>query len=170
MAASLVPIEDYLKTFSDTHCEYVGGVLIEKPMPTWMHAVLQAWISALVMRKYPQYLAGGEVHARLTKTEFRLPDIAVQRREIVEQETYAERPPVLCVEILSREDQLAAIFEKCERYHRWGVPMCWVIDPVTREAWMFEHGGEPSLERDELVASEIHLALAEVFSVLDAQP
>jgi Uma2 family endonuclease len=170
MAAALVPIAEYLRTFDDTHCEYVDGVLIQKPMPTWMHAVLQAWISALIMRKYPQYLAGGEVHSRLGKTEFRLPDIAVQRREIAEQESYAEQPPVLCVEILSPEDRAGALFEKCEGYHRWGVPVCWIIDPVTREAWTFERGAEPLPTRDELIALEIHLALDEVFSIFDARP
>jgi len=126
MATTLVPVDDYLRNFNDTHCEYVDGVLIEKPMPTWMHGVLQTWIAALIMRQYPQYLAGAEVHARLKATEFRLPDIAVQLREIAQEESYAERPPALCVEILSPEDRLGGIFAKCERYHDWGVPTCWV--------------------------------------------
>src|SRR5438270_6897729 len=105
MATTLVPVEEYLRNLNDTRCEYVDGVLIEKPMPTqvhavWSRAVLQAWMSALIMRQYPKYLAGGEVHFRLRSNEFRLPDIAVQR------ESYAEQPPAVCVEILSPEDRM----------------------------------------------------------------
>jgi len=127
MATTLVPVEEYLKNLNDTRCEYVDGVLIEKPMPTqvhavWPHAVLQAWISALIMRHYPKYVADGEVHSRLGPNEFRLPDIAVQRQEIAEKEKYAEQPPAVCVEILSPEDRIGGIFAKCERYHDWASP------------------------------------------------
>jgi Uma2 family endonuclease len=169
MAATFVPVEEYLRNLNDTRCEYVDGALIEKPMPTWMHAVLQAWISALIMREYPQYLAGGEVHSRLKATEFRLPDIAVQLRQIAQQENYAERPPAICVEILSPEDRIGGIFAKCERYHDWGVPICWIIDPLKRRAWTYERGGEPTLQADVLVASDIRLSLVDVFSILDGQ-
>jgi len=169
MATTLVPVEEYLRNLNDTRCEYVDGVLIEKPTPTWMHAVLQAWISALIMRQYPRYLAGGEVHFRLRPNEFRLPDIALQRRKIAEKESYAERPPALCVEILSPEDRIGGIFAKCERYHDWGVPVCWVIDPIKRRAWSYERGGEPAPQTDVLVASDIRLSLVDVFSILDGQ-
>ena len=165
-----MPVEEYLRHFDEKHCEYLDGVLIQKPIPTWMHAALQAWIAALVMRRYPHYLAGGEVHARLRHTEFRLPDVAVQRREVTRQEDYAEQPPVLCVEILSPEDRLGAVFSKCERYHDWGVPMCWVVDPMKRRAWSYERGGEPVSVSESFTAADIRLTLAEVFSVLDVQP
>jgi Uma2 family endonuclease len=169
MATTLVPVEEYLRNLNDTRCEYLDGVMIEKPMPTWMHAVLQAWMSALIMRQYPKYLAGGEVHFRLRSNEFRLPDIAVQRREIIEKESYAEQPPAVCVEILSPEDRIGGIFVKCERYHDWGVPVCWVIDPIKRRAWTYERGGEPAQQTDVLVASDIRLSLVDVFSILDGQ-
>jgi Uma2 family endonuclease len=170
MAATFVPVEEYLRNLDDAHCEYVDGVLIEKPMPTWMHAALQAWISAVIMRQYPQYIAGGEVHSRLRPTEFRLPDIAVQLRTIAQQENYAEHPPALCVEILSPEDRLGGVFQKCERYHDWGIPVCWIVDPVKRRAWKYERQGEPLLVADHLTASDIRLPMPNVFSILDAAP
>lgn len=165
-----VPVEEYLKNVGDTRCEYVDGLLIEKPMPTWMHAALQAWISVLIMRYYPQYLAGGEVHLRLSETEFRLPDVAAQLRDIAQKESYAEQPPVLCIEILSPDDRIGATFAKCERYHDWGVPICWIIDPMKRRAWSYERGGEPLVKDSELQASDIKLSLAELFSILDQTP
>lgn len=165
-----VPVEEYLQELDNTFCEYVDGVLIDKPVPTWMHAALQAWISALIMRQCPKYIAGGEVHSRLRETEFRLPDVAVQLRDIARKERYAEQPLVLCVEILSPEDRLGATFAKCERYHDWGVPTCWVIDPVKRRAWSYERGAEPVQATADLVASDIRLSFADLFSVLDSPP
>ena len=32
---------------------------------------------------------------------------------------------------------------KCEEYHAWGVPFCWVVDPVKRTAWEYHSAAEP---------------------------
>lgn len=171
MASTLfVPVEEYLQDIDNTHCEYVDGALINKPVPTWMHGVLQAWMSVLIMRRFPRYFAAVEVHSRLRETEFRLPDVAVQLREIANNERYAEQPPLLCVEILSPEDRLGATFAKCERYHDWGVPVCWIVDPEKRRAWSYERAGEPVQVDNELAAADIRLSFADLFSVLDSPP
>lgn len=167
-STTFVPVEDYLKNINNTGCEYVDGVVVEKPVPTWMHGVLQAWIAASIMRQFPRYLAAAEVYSRLKETEFRLPDVAVQLRDIAQNESYAEQPPLLCVEILSPEDRLGATFAKCERYHDWGVPVCWVIDPEKRRAWSYGRSGEPVLVSEDLVAGDIRLSFADLFSVLDS--
>ena len=169
-STTFVPVEEYLKNLNDNHCEYVDGVLVEKSMPTWMHGALQAWITVLIMRQYPHYIAASEVRSRIGETEFRLPDIAAQLREIARNESYAEQPPRLCIEILSPDDRLGATFAKCERYHDWGVPVCWIVDPMKRRAWSYERGGEPSPETEALAAADIQLSLADVFSILDIQP
>lgn len=162
-----ISVDEYLTKYSRSAVEFLDGVLIEKPMPTWMHSVLQAWIAALIMRQYPQYLAGGEVHARLRPGEFRLPDVAAQLRTVAQQESYAEQPLMLCVEILSPDGRLGATFAKCERYHDWGVPACWVVDPMKRRARSYLRGGEPVLSETSLEAGDIKLTLSDIFSVLD---
>lgn len=50
---------------------------------------------------------------------------------------YPTEPAALCCEILSPEDRLGAMLSKCEEYHAWGVPYCWVVDPVRRTAWEY---------------------------------
>jgi Uma2 family endonuclease len=32
---------------------------------------------------------------------------------------------------------------KCEDYHAWGVPYCWILDPVKQTAWEYDANGEP---------------------------
>lgn len=82
---------------------------------------------------------------------------------------YPEKPVFLCIEILSPEDRIGAMFAKCERYHDWGVPHCWIVDPMTRRAWSYPKGGEPR-EVSRLEAGEIVVELPEAFSILDRKP
>lgn len=162
-----VSVEEYLRGDYVPSCEYVDGVLVPRPMPNWQHALLQIWIGALIMKLYPAYLAGSELHNRLRDREFRIPDIAVDSRSNVELTRYAEKPPYLCVEILSPEDRIGATFAKLERYHDWGVPYCWVVDPEKRRVWTYSKDGEPQEAIESITAGEIRLPLSEIFSILD---
>lgn len=117
------------------------------------------------MKLFPQFVVANEVHAHLRPTEFRLPDILVDLPENVTS-SYAERPAYLCIEILSPDDRLGAMFQKGERYHDWGVPHCWIIDPQKRKAWTYPRNGEPAEAAGEISAGEIVLSIAEIFSRL----
>lgn len=163
--AVFVPVEDYLSTSYEPPCEYVDGHLIQKSMPTWQHGILQAWIASLILRLYPRFVVGSEVRAHLRPTEFRVPDILVDLPANVNS-SYAEQPAYLCIEILSPEDRLGAMFEKCERYHDWGVPHCWIIDPQKRKSWTYPCSGEPAEATNELTAGEIVLSVTDIFSRL----
>jgi Uma2 family endonuclease len=166
-STTLVPLDEYLKTLDERPSrEYVDGILIDKPMGSILHGILQMWFGHLFAR-YPQYAAASEVHSRLRETEFRLPDIAVQRREIALAESYAQTPLVLAIEILSPGDKLGATFAKCELYHEWGVPYCWIVDPHKRRAWAYRNGDEPRLV-EALEAGDIRFTLSEIFAGLDA--
>ncbi len=59
------------------------------------------------------------------------------------QNPYPTEPVLLCVEILSPEDRVGAMLAKCEVYHAWGVPFCWVIDPEKQTGWQYHSGNEP---------------------------
>ena len=64
-------------------------------------------------------------------------------------------------------DRLGAALSKCEEYHAWGVPFCWVIDPVKRTAWEYHLSGEPVRVAESLRAGELTINLGELFSALD---
>ncbi len=169
-STTLVPVEEYLKKIDERPSyEYVDGLLIQKQMGSILHGILQMWFGYLFAR-CPQYAAASEVHSRLRETEFRLPDVAVQRREIALSESYAQTPLVLAIEILSPGDKLGATFAKCESYHAWGVPYCWIVDPDKRRAWVYRNGDEPTPAEDALEAGDIRFTLAEVFAGLNPKP
>jgi len=55
---------------------------------------------------------------------------------------------------------------KCERFHAWGVPYCWVIDPEKKAAWVYHKGQEPrklSSVDEKLDAGPITLLPADLF-------
>ena len=49
-------------------------------------------------------------------------------------------PPALCIEILSAEDAMSRLIVRINEYFEMGVPVCWVIDPVGRNAWVATPG------------------------------
>ena len=55
---------------------------------------------------------------------------------------------------------------KCEEYHAWGVPFCWVIDPVKQTAWEYHAGKEPERVYPALRAGDVLVTLDKLFSGL----
>ncbi len=164
-----VSVEEYERTPSlfKRH-EYVHGQLLEKPSPTIKHSVLQGWLSVLFYKHFSSLLHGPELHSKVRESTWRIPDFAVQRRGIVGNEKFAYAPLLLAVEIRSPEDRWSESFGKCEDYHEWGVPFCWVLDPESERAWIY-HRGKDLFEvtaHDNIEAGDIRLALSEIFSVL----
>ena len=108
--------------------------------------------------------AAPEVTVRLSPTKYLVPDVVAAP---VLQSPYPTEPVLLCCEILSPEDRLGTMLAKCEEYHAWGVPFCWVIDPVKRTAWEYHSAGEPMRATGMLSAGELFVSLDELFAVLD---
>ena len=159
--ANLVPVEEYLHYSEKPYCEYREGVLYPKAMPTTLHGVLQIMLGAMLAKLGLD--AASEVILRMSRTKYLVPDI-VAALEL--QVPYPSEPVLLCCEILSPDDRLGTILAKCDEYHAWGVPFCWVIDPVKRTAWEYHSGKEPEKVTGALHAGEYSINLDELFSVL----
>ena len=163
---ALVPVEEYLRLTEKPYREYRDGVLYAKSMPTKFHSLIQRMLTRLLeevpfpkgTEPYP------ELTLRVSPSHYLIPDVAVADRFPGPYPTEAVR---LCCEILSPDDRLGATFAKCEEYHAWGVPHCWVIDPVKRAAWEYPAGGEPVRAVGALRAGEIQISLDRLFAALD---
>jgi Uma2 family endonuclease len=160
-AAAIVSVEDYLHRTEKPYCEYVDGVLYTKALPTTPHARAQFMLMTLLDKQGVEALA--EVTVRITPTKYLIPDVIAAP---VIQSPYPTEPVLLCVEILSPEDRVGAMLAKCEAYHAWGVPFCWVVDPEKQTAWQYHSGGEPQhVERGgALIAGNLRVHLEELFS------
>jgi len=136
--STLMSVEEYLKYSSKPNAEYIDGVLRPKPMATGLHGLVQFVLLLLLRRQGVD--ARPEVTVRLSPTKFLIPDVIADQTL---PNLYPIEPVLLCVEILSPEDRLGATFTKCEEYHAWGVPHCWVIDPVKQTAWEYDAQCDP---------------------------
>jgi len=109
--------------------------------------------------------AAPEVTVRLSSARYLVPNVIAAP---VLDSPYPTEPVLLCCEILSPEDRLGTTLAKCEEYHAWGVPYCWIIDPVKRTAWEYHSSAEPVRAIFALTAGDYSVRLEELFSVLDA--
>lgn len=162
-ATTLVSVEEYLRCSEKPNREYRDGVVTAKAIPTKFHSIIQG--ALLVLLHSLGLRAYSELTLRISPRTYLVPDVAAVREDFEGQ--YPTEPVLLCCEILSPEDRLGAMLSKCEEYHAWGVPYCWVIDPMKRTAWEYHGGLEPVRVPEALSAGELRLALKELFVPLE---
>ncbi|MCI0554701.1 MAG: Uma2 family endonuclease [Anaerolineae bacterium] len=61
-----------------------------------------------------------------------MPDLSVILNEHLEEERYGTRAPDLAIEILSRDDDRNALFEKAKLYLENGSRVVWIVDPYQK--------------------------------------
>jgi Uma2 family endonuclease len=107
-----------------------------------------------------------EQRVQTSKEHYRVPDVCVVKRT-APFEAIVHTPPLLCIEILSREDRMSEMQERVDDYLGMGVERVWLIDPRRRKA--FQTAGR-SLELVEELTVErtaIRLPVSDVFAELN---
>jgi Uma2 family endonuclease len=80
--------------------------------------------------------------------------------------------PTLAIEVRSPDETMASQRRKCRRYRESGIPVTWLIDPISRTAEVFEDDldGEPvpagGMLRSELIPG-LEISLTELWAALD---
>ena len=161
MPGTLTSVQEYLSAPSKPASEYLDGVLRPRPKPRKLHALVQYLLVSMLRKQGVEALA--EVSVRISETRFLVPDVIA---DSVIEDPYPTRPVSLCVEVLSPEDRLSSAFAKCEEYHAWGVPYCWVIDPAKQIAWEYHAQSDPARTDNTgtLHAGRLSVGLAALFS------
>jgi len=170
-AVPKISIEEYIARFVEGNekptCEYLDGELFPKSIGTLKHSQVQQNILFSIRQKYAdRFNPLPELTTRLATNHFRVPDIAVidLNHPIEGRYPGVKEPVFLCVEVLSPPDRFGKLAAKCEEYHAWGVPHCWIIDPETRTFWEYTPTDyEPRKMQTELTAGPITLTAAEIF-------
>jgi len=134
------------------------------------HGKVQARLAYLILLHYADKFAPiSELTTRVKETKFFVPDVAVEDLSHPIKGRYPGPgdPVFLCVEIKSPDDRLTKLFAKCDEYHSWGVPFCWIIEPDRRLAWeYFPNDYEPRKVGEALSAGPIQIPLAAIFESL----
>jgi Uma2 family endonuclease len=140
---ALVSPEEYLSTsFDGADREYVDGLIVERNAGENPHSEVQARLIEIFyeLRKRHPLHCRPELRLKLAPTRYRIPDVAVfhpgKPTELV-----PASPPLIVVEIVSREDRYIDVLKKLEEYRAWGVPHIWIVDPWQRTLSVYEKDG-----------------------------
>lgn len=150
LRSSAATIDDLLSIPPDQRFhEIIDGELVQKATPSFEHGDAQ---SALVSRiKGPfQRRPGGkgpggwwiatEVEIQLAASQIYRPDVVGWRRERVPERPtgtpIAIRPDWIC-EVLSPSNPGTDRVKKLNRYHQFGVPHYWLVDPIEESLSVF---------------------------------
>jgi Uma2 family endonuclease len=165
--ASKITVEEYLTRDFEPSRELISGELREKPIGTREHMRVEKLLTRLLERFEKRGL--GQVLAELSVRrgdDVRIPDLVFYPMSAQFEDDILVDPPLLCVEILSPSQRPSELFAKCEIYHSWEVPYCWVIDPASKSAWEYHRGSPVRLASNDgwLSAGEIGVTPAELFA------
>ena len=166
----LIPISEYLNTTYRPDCDYVDGELLERNMGERPHATIQGFFVASFynQRRLWRVLALPEQRVQVSETRYRIADVCVVNVSD-SMEPIVRQPPLLCIEIISRDQNLADMHERVQDYLAMGVENIWIVDPKRREAWLGTREGfkSPAEAIFSIEHTPIRIAIADIFAELE---
>lgn len=169
-AATLVPIEEYLRTTYRPDCDYVDGEVLERNVGERDHSELQGELFYYLRSRARQWGIHiyPEQRVQVSARRFRVPDLCIVAGPRPEDQIF-HQPPLVCIEVLSRDDTLERMQEKIDDFLNFGVRYVWVINPRSRRAWVYTNDGSREVKDGTLRTEnpDIEVALADVFAGFD---
>jgi Uma2 family endonuclease len=164
--SALVPAEEYLHTVYEPDCDYVDGLLVDRNTGEKDHSKAQKELLFFLheRRKLWNLFPIQELRVQVSRTRYRVPDICVVVGPEPDEQILT-RAPFLCIEVLSPEDRMSRMQQKIADYLKFGVSYVWVIDPQTRQAWIYTTGAMREVQDGMLrtESPELVVPLAELF-------
>ena len=166
----MVSEKEYLHASYEHDPELVDGQLLERPMPTNLHAFVQALLSHwfLLHRQDWSVVPLSELRTRVRPGRFRLPDVAVTRLK-----TFTSRPltkaPLIAIEILSPDDRFADLQARAGDFRAMGTEHIWLIDPELRTASVWDGANWIATSALAVPGTPIHLDLIWLWEQVDLE-
>lgn len=161
LAKTQISVEEYLAlVFPDRpEPDYVHGEVVERALPTPIHAQIQVLLGILFapLRKQAQLVLMSELRVRIEPDLFRVVDFAVYRDQRPAGR-YATVPAFIAIEIVSPDDTYGNLTQRLEDYRRWGVPNVWLVDPWLKR--LYESTDAGLLQRSSLMLPEFDFTLS----------
>jgi Uma2 family endonuclease len=169
-SATGISVEEYLSTSYRPDCDYVDGEVRQRNVGEYEHGRLQArltmWFGNREREWHIRVIV--EQRIRVASGRYRIPDVCIIDRNQPVEPVFT-RPPLICVEILSKDDRLRDMQERVADYLNLGVPNVWILDPLSRRVYICTAGEfrQPSGGFLEVEGTPIHVPLDEIFNELD---
>jgi Uma2 family endonuclease len=161
-----ITAEQYLRMTFEHDAEFVRGEIVERAMPDYIHGRLQALLLSRFEASRPSHrlLSCSEVRMKLEPNVFRIPDVAVFTEP--PQQPVPDTPPLIAIEILSKDDRHSDLMQKLEEYLAWGIANIWVVDPITKRFSAYTHLGLQNVSSFSLSNYSFQLTPSDLFSDL----
>jgi Uma2 family endonuclease len=165
-SAALVSVQEYLATSYRPDRDFVDGELQERNLGEFEHSFLQSAILAWFWTRQKEWnvLPLVEQRVQVAPTRFRVPDVTVLRADQA-REPIVTSPPLILIEVLSKDDSLRSMRERVDDYLNFGVHNVWILDPATKRAYLCSRTAFQEPEHGTLVVPDtpIRLVLSELF-------
>jgi len=168
--ATFTPVEAYLAKTWRPDREYVDGEVVERNLGEFDHADIQSAVSMWLRSRRRKWNVRVVVEQRVqvSATRYRIPDVSVLSANHP-REQIVTHPPVICIEILSKDDSLRSMKQRVSEYAAFGVPNIWLFEPEGREAWVCTADSMTKVTGGVLTAvgTKIVIPLDEIWADLD---
>ncbi|MEP7354583.1 MAG: Uma2 family endonuclease [Acidobacteriota bacterium] len=168
--ATLISVDEYLKTTYRPDCDYVDGEVLERSLGEQDHSDLQSELVFYFRARRRQWKchAFAEQRVQVSAKRFRIPDVCVILGAKPSDQIF-RTPPFLCIEVLSKDDTLDSLQARVDDYLNFGVTYVWVMNPRTRRAWVYTASGIEEAKDGMLRTQkpELTVSLKELFAGLD---
>lgn len=167
--STLVPLQVYLDTDYRPDCDWIDGEVKERNMGEGQHSTVQTFLIGYFLQHKREWGVRilTEQRVQVAATRFRVPDVCLASSS-APFEAIVRVPPILCVEVLSRDQRMKEIQERATDYLAMGVPMVWIVDPLRRTAYVSDSSGQRQVAEELAVPdTDIRVTLTEVFEELD---
>ncbi len=169
-SATLVPVSEYLATTYRPDRDFLDGVLKERNRGEQPHALIQGILSRVFgnHRHDWQIRVLPEQRVQTSSNHFRIPDLCILRSSDP-RDPIVTFAPLLCIEILSKDDSLTELQDRVDDYAGLGVEHIWAIDPWKRRGWRASTEGflQPLDGILRIPNTPIAVTLADLFAELD---
>ena len=161
-----ITAEQYLRMTFEHDAEFDHGEIVERSMPDYIHGRLQA----LLLSRFETYrpvhrlLACSEVRMKVAPDVIRIPDVAVFVSP--PESAVPDSPPLIAIEVLSKDDRHSDLMQKLEEYRQWGVAHIWVVDPLAKRFSVYTELGLQNISSLTLPNYPFQLTPADLFSKL----
>ncbi|MGE0599276.1 MAG: Uma2 family endonuclease [Dehalococcoidia bacterium] len=154
-SAELITAEEFLHMPENEGAELVDGRIVEVPMgsmSSWLGGYLFARVLSFALENRLGWVFPQETGMTIWPNRprhVRKPDLAFVRRGKLPggqpQHGWLTAIPDLVVEVVSPGDEAEDLEQKLDEYREAGIPLIWVIYPVTRRAQVLG-AGRPRIE------------------------
>jgi len=162
-----IAADEYVRMTFEYDAEFVHGEIVERSRPNRIHSLIQYRILMTIGRltQSPPLFPFPELRLRLEADVYRIADVTVFAVQ-PPKEDVPSTPPLLVIEILSKDDRYHDLMEKLEEYRVWGVANVWVVDPLGKRFSVYTELGLQNVSSFTLPDYSLQLAPAELFGDL----